>query len=141
MPRRRASVLLGLLRRPVFLGRRFTKPSSHLLNHAEEVLARGDRDLDIAVLGGDHLGRLVLLLIGHWERVSPCPALGARLESRSTCPPGHRGEDRAGESAPRHAPQRNARMGAEQAMGSCPRGARPGSQALLPAWIPPPHPD
>ena len=64
---RRVSVRLGLLRRLVCLGRRFTKPCN-LLNHAEEVLARRDGNLDIAALGGDHLSRLLRVFVGHLER-------------------------------------------------------------------------
>lgn len=58
------SALLRSLGRLIFPGRPFTKSwARHSLHHAEEVLARRDRDLKVAILGRDCLSRLLLLLV------------------------------------------------------------------------------
>ena len=69
-----ASVRLGSLRWPAFLGRRSTKPWGDLLKQAEKVLAGRDADAErLAVLGRDGLRRLwVVGFRPHVSKGSPC---------------------------------------------------------------------
>jgi hypothetical protein len=72
-PGRRVSVRPGSLRRLVCLVRLFTKRwASNLLNHAKEVFARWDRNLEIAILRWDRLSRLRFVLVSsHYDEARP----------------------------------------------------------------------
>jgi hypothetical protein len=87
------SALLGSLRRPIFLDRRFTKSSArNPLDQPHEILARGDRNLDVTILRGDGLFPLGLRVHRSHSSARVLTAAGSRNHlSRLSTAPGHHG--------------------------------------------------